>query len=241
MRLYRCNRCAHPAFFEKPRCRRCGAARGLVAEEFRLRRAGAHGAAAPCVAARPDAQLEFCRAILRHFRQESGHYYWQVLVGDDPVRLPAFRARFGDERRDYAEALRAHYHDGPPADWQAEFVSPYASAHPLEDFAETWSHYLRLVRLAAAMDARNRSLAGYPEREVLALAGRTARDEGFRALLRKWLPASLRANRRSQRQGRAVPYPFAPPPPVIEKMAWIHRLVQDSVTGVQGMQVPRLA
>lgn len=240
MRLYRCSHCAHPAFFEKPRCRRCGAVSGLVAEEFFLHPVDAASTPAPRAAPRHDGQLDSCRRILRHFRQESGHYYWQVLVADDPRRLLSCRERFGDERRDYAQALRAHYHDGPPADWQSAFVSPYASAHPWEDFAETWSYYLHLVAMAAATDARGRALVGYPEQELLDFAS-PARDEGFRALLRRWLPASLRANRLSRRQGREVPFPFAPPPPVIDKMAWIHRLVQESLAGMQAMPVARLA
>ena len=31
------------------------------------------------------------------------------------------------------------------ADWQASFVSAYATMHPWEDFAETWTHYLHMV------------------------------------------------------------------------------------------------
>ena len=33
----------------------------------------------------------------------------------------------------------------PPADWQERFVSAYASAHPWEDWAETWAHYLHMI------------------------------------------------------------------------------------------------
>ncbi|MFX4620536.1 putative zinc-binding metallopeptidase, partial [Acinetobacter baumannii] len=43
------------------------------------------------------------------------------------------------------EALKRHYANGAPADWQANFVSSYATAHPWEDFAETWAHYLHIV------------------------------------------------------------------------------------------------
>ena len=34
-----------------------------------------------------------------------------------------------------------HHDEGPPSDWRERFVSGYASAHPWEDFAETWAHY----------------------------------------------------------------------------------------------------
>ena len=55
---------------------------------------------------------------------------------------------FGDERADYGEALDAYYAaGGAPADWQARYVSAYATAHPWEDWAETWAHYLHMVDL----------------------------------------------------------------------------------------------
>jgi hypothetical protein len=43
------------------------------------------------------------------------------------------------------EALKAHYANGAPPDWQHNFVTPYATADPWEDFAETWAHYLHIV------------------------------------------------------------------------------------------------
>jgi hypothetical protein len=55
------------------------------------------------------------------------------------------RELFGDEREDYAASLERHYQDGPKADWQTHFVSAYASAHPWEDWAETWAHYLHMT------------------------------------------------------------------------------------------------
>src|SRR5215217_8374908 len=84
------------------------------------------------------------RTLLGHFRHEIGHYFWNVLVRNDPS-LEQFRLVFGDERQDYADALRRHYTQGPPGDWQDRFVTAYASAHPWEDFAETWAHYLHIV------------------------------------------------------------------------------------------------
>jgi hypothetical protein len=84
------------------------------------------------------------RTLLGHLRHESGHYYWERLVRSSSFLEP-FRECFGDERTDYDGALRSHYDDGPPADWQDRFVSAYASVHPWEDWAESWSHYLHIV------------------------------------------------------------------------------------------------
>ncbi len=54
------------------------------------------------------------RTLVGHFRHESGHYYWSVLIADSPWH-ERVRALFGDERADYAAALSAYYANGPSA------------------------------------------------------------------------------------------------------------------------------
>ena len=44
------------------------------------------------------------RTLLGHFRHESGHYYWDLLISGTRFLEP-FRAIFGDDRLDYGEAL----------------------------------------------------------------------------------------------------------------------------------------
>ena len=87
---------------------------------------------------------EAYRTLLGHFRHEIGHYYWDRLIKDSPS-LDSFRALFGDDTTDYAEAQTRHYNGGAPPDWQGQFVSAYASMHPWEDWAETFAHYLHIV------------------------------------------------------------------------------------------------
>ena len=84
---------------------------------------------------------EHYRTLLGHFRHEIGHYYWDLLVDGTPM-LDRFHALFGEDSRDYAMALQAHYALGAPSDWPQTHISAYATAHPWEDFAETWAHYL---------------------------------------------------------------------------------------------------
>ena len=84
------------------------------------------------------------RTILGHFRHESGHYYWHLLARCSDW-LTDFRHTFGDERQDYATAMRQNYPQRPPADWQSRFVSSYAAAHTWEDWAETWAHDLHII------------------------------------------------------------------------------------------------
>ena len=82
------------------------------------------------------------RTLLGHFRHEAGHYYYGLILDDD--QRAAARELFGDERKGYDEALRRYYYEGPPAGWETSFISAYASAHPAEDWAETWAHYLHM-------------------------------------------------------------------------------------------------
>lgn len=87
------------------------------------------------------------RTLLGHFRHETGHYYWDVFSALDPKFVDTFREIFGDESASYQDALDRHYDQGPPAGWQDEFVSAYATMHPWEDWAETWAHYLHISTL----------------------------------------------------------------------------------------------
>ena len=52
---------------------------------------------------------------------------------------------FGDERADYKEALERYYQQEKPKFKSSQYISPYASSHPHEDWAETWAHYLHIV------------------------------------------------------------------------------------------------
>jgi hypothetical protein len=82
------------------------------------------------------------RTLLGHFRHEAGHYYFDLVV-DDELRQEA-RRLFGDESVGYDEALRRHYQDGPQLGWEQYFITSYASAHPAEDWAETFAHFLHI-------------------------------------------------------------------------------------------------
>lgn len=82
------------------------------------------------------------RTLLGHFRHESGHYYFNVVV--TAALLEEARALFGDESSDYDMALQNYYQNGPRLGWEEHHISGYASAHPAEDWAECWAHYLHI-------------------------------------------------------------------------------------------------
>ena len=164
------------------------------------------------------AMNESYRTLLGHFRHESGHYYWQRLVAHGD-RLNGYRSRFGDERRPYQDSLNGYYCDGPPADWQDHYVVAYASSHPLEDFAECWSHYLHMVdTLQTAAD------------DQLAVGNvRFADPVGaglpFREMIHQWRALAPAMNDLNRSMGLDDAYPFSLPEPVVGKLGFVHELV----------------
>lgn len=84
------------------------------------------------------------RTMLGHLRHELGHMLFDRLSAEPGFR-DAFLPLFGDVTADYAAALQWHYTQGPRAGWEASFITPYASAHPHEDWAETVAHMMHLT------------------------------------------------------------------------------------------------
>lgn len=175
------------------------------------------------------AMKEPYRTLLGHFRHESGHFYWDRLIRDQG-RLEAFRAIFGDERADYAEALRRHHEQGAPEQWQQSFVSAYASTHPWEDWAETWSHYLHILdtlEMASAFGIRIApEVTENPDFEA-ELDFDPHRTRDFNALIEAWLPLTYAVNSLNRSMGQPDLYPFVLSEPAIKKLSYIHGVVRD--------------
>lgn len=168
------------------------------------------------------------RTLLGHFRHEVGHYYWDILVRDGGW-TDGFRALFGDERADYAAALQRHYENGTPPDWETAYVSPYATMHPWEDWAETWAHYLHMtdtLETAAALGiAIDPPTVG--EGDLSAeIDFDPYRSRDVDALLAAWTPLSVALNALSRSMGQADIYPFALSVPVHDKLAFVHDLLK---------------
>jgi hypothetical protein len=85
---------------------------------------------------------ESFRTMIGHFRHEIGHQLWIELIGASDLLEP-FRALFGDERADYPIALRRHHQSSEDVP-SPDFISGYATAHPHEDWAESFAHLLHL-------------------------------------------------------------------------------------------------
>jgi hypothetical protein len=167
------------------------------------------------------AMSEPYRTLLGHFRHEIGHYYFYRLVGPSPDYLQRFRELFGDPDADYQAALDRHYQNGPPADWEATYVSSYATMHPAEDWAETFAHYLHIrdtLDTAAAFSIA--PAAATFERKVLG-------PSGFDQLIDMWLPLAWSLNMINRSMGKEDLYPFVLPPAVLDKMRFIHTVIEE--------------
>jgi hypothetical protein len=154
------------------------------------------------------------RTLLGHFRHESGHYYWQRLLIGGPL-LDDVRACFGDERADYASALDRYYRDGPPPDWQGRFVSAYASAHPCEDWAESWGHLLQItdtLETAAAIGLVDEDLA----------------DGDLESRIGHWIDLSVKLNVLSRSLDQPDPYPYVLSPEVVDKLLLVDRVIRTA-------------
>ncbi|MBE7366492.1 zinc-binding metallopeptidase family protein [Ramlibacter pallidus] len=181
--------------------------------------------------ARRVALHEPYRTLLGHFRHEIGHYYWDVLIRDGG-RLEACRAIFGDESVDYQQALQAHYESGgQPEGWQDSFVSAYATSHPWEDWAETWTHYLHMVDLletAAGYNTRI-TLPGEGEEELEEVTNPfETRSPDFDELVQQWVPITLLVNSLNRSLGQEDAYPFALSPGALKKLRFVHDVIQQS-------------
>ncbi|MDB5941116.1 MAG: hypothetical protein JWQ13_682 [Ramlibacter sp.] len=168
------------------------------------------------------------RTLLGHLRHESGHYYWDRLVRD-AGRLEEFRAVFGDEQADYGQSLQTYYASGAPASWQDNFVSAYATAHPWEDWAETWAHYLHMVDLLETAASYNtRLVVPGPEEDYDEVSNPfETGPTDFDHLVEQWVPLTLLLNSLNRSLGQDDAYPFALSPAALDKLRFIHDLIQS--------------
>ena len=168
------------------------------------------------------------RTLLGHFRHEIGHYYFYRLISPSSDHLARFNELFGDPDADYQEALDRHYNEGAPENWQERFVSSYATMHPAEDWAETFAHYLHIrdtldtsawCGLAPATATFDRPPLG---------------PSAFPNIIEMWLPLSWSLNMVNRSMGRDDLYPFVLPPAVMDKMQFIHTVIDNVTSAASG-------
>jgi hypothetical protein len=180
------------------------------------------------------AMEELYRTLLGHFRHEIAHYYWDRLVRDDGS-IDEFREVFGDERANYGEALKRHHAEGPPADWPSHFVSAYASAHPWEDFAETWAHYFHIVDTLET--ARAFGVRMQPRAKSAEALEASVDFDPYKAsidhLIDAWLPLTFAFNSINRSMGVGDLYPFVLGAPTMLKLTYVYNKIHRHSSSAQ--------
>lgn len=161
------------------------------------------------------------RTVLGHLRHEVGHFFQDKLLPSEP-EWERCRGLFGDDRADYAAALKEHYDaKAPTTDWQTDYVSRYATAHPWEDWAETFAHVLHILDTTeTAASFGLRSELALPADPTQALAADTMDD-----VLAQWRPLSAVLNAVNRSMGRPDLYPFVITQQVAHKLGYVHERI----------------
>jgi hypothetical protein len=174
------------------------------------------------------------RTLLGHFRHEIGHYYWDVLISRSNA-LFDFRNMFGDEQLLYDEALQNYYQFGPKQNWLQNHITPYASAHPWEDWAETWAHYMHMLdTLETAWTFGLDIDPKVPNAESVVKATMDVDPftlENFTDIIHRWLPFTYAMNSINRSMGQRDLYPFVMSDQVIQKLQFIHKLIRGFRSG----------
>jgi hypothetical protein len=167
---------------------------------------------------------ELYRTLLGHFRHEIGHYYWNRLVANT-THLNEFRRLFGDERKDYEDALQRYYANGAPADWSERFISAYASAHPWEDFAETWAHYFHMIDTLET--ARFCGLTVMPQvpQTPGAIFDFHPLEVDISRLIKTWIALTFSVNSLNRSMGLPDLYPFVLGAGAMAKLRFVQQLI----------------
>jgi len=167
------------------------------------------------------------RTLLGHFRHEIGHYYWDVLIRNTSA-LEKYRAIFGNEQKEYGDALKSYYETGAPADWGDHYISPYASAHPWEDWAETWAHYFHLMDTVETAWSFGINIKPTEARNIPGIRAKINRDPyvvaDFQVVLAMWIPLTFAINSLNRSMGHEDFYPFVLSPKAMKKLAFIHEI-----------------
>lgn len=151
------------------------------------------------------------RTVLGHMRHEMGHFYFEYLTQDKH----SFFSLFGDPNIPYDEAMETYYEQGPLAGWENSFISAYASAHPLEDWAECFAHYLHMMDVLETATQFN-----------IISHDTNINIDGH---IEKWDKVSVIINEVNRSLGLNDAYPFVIHKPVANKIRYIHSSIQNLV------------
>jgi hypothetical protein len=176
------------------------------------------------------------RTLLGHLRHEMGHYIWMRWISLGPL-LEGFRACFGDESVDYSVSLKRYYSQGVSANWQQHFITAYSAAHPWEDWAETFAHYLQICDGLKAFASAGCQVPSVPVPPIDFIPTATGsaslppRNSKFDTWLQEWLVVSAMLNDVSVSMGQPALYPFIISAKVTEKLRFVDYTMQSIGSG----------
>ena len=153
------------------------------------------------------------RTVLGHFRHESGHYFWDKIFSKYPLS-EYFEETFGSTELSYRQSLDKYYKNGPPRNWHDGYISAYATSHPSEDWAETWSHYLLIYECLETAHG----LGMIPHSPIFL--------DMFEAL-RIWRPMAVKLNQLNRSIGLHDAYPFVITSRIEQKLQYVDALVRS--------------
>jgi len=174
---------------------------------------------------RREALEEPYRTMIGHMRHEIAHMlWWRLSLRTD--FLEAFRGVFGDERQDYAAALQRHYSNGPPQNWNENYLTTYASAHPHEDWAETAAHLLHLTDITDSAVSAGFSSPDLPQADWDPYS-----EPDAISLIRVAISIVAGVNHINRSMGLADIYPFFISPAAVDKLAFVHDWLRRGAQG----------
>lgn len=172
---------------------------------------------------RREAFGEPLRTMAGHFRHELGHYFFFERLSGRNGFIDAFRARFGDERADYAAALGTYYADGPCADWAERHVTSYAACHSHEDWAESFANLLHLTDIVDSVAAVGLQAGEEPPTGYDAYA-----EADGEALISHGVNLGVALNHVNRAMGHSDLYPFVLSPEVRAKLVFVHEWMRTA-------------
>lgn len=158
------------------------------------------------------------RTLIGHMRHETGHFFWMREI--EGHRDAEAARLFGDaDANPYAETMKQYYEQGPPEDWNEQFISTYAASHPWEDFAETYAFYLDM---RAVLD----TLRWNAPEQVEDLG------DDLPSMLATYCSAGIVLNEINRTMGLTDLVPEVVPPAVVSKLQFVHDVFESLRTGV---------
>jgi hypothetical protein len=134
--------------------------------------------------------------------------------------------------------LQQHYQQGAPADWPQHYVSAYASAHPWEDWAETWAHYLHLIdtldtafSFRLAIDSVELPFESFGLEALARPEESSAAD--FLGLLNAWARFTAVLNELSRSMGFPDFYPFILSRQAVAKLHFVHTVIERGRSSIR--------